>query len=522
MIRYDAKRPWKYLCIVTGSTIPKAFKMAFPSSVLCLGCRAAFVFGGFEVPEVSIIDTSVITIFGSILGFLIVFRTGQAYSRFWEGASLIVQIRGEWYQAVSSLFAFCSKDPHLKGQVLDFQDLMVRLMSLLYAAALQRISNTSDSYLEVIDPGSLDDASLETLASDDLKCEIIMQWMQQAVVQAIEQKVIVIAAPISSRVFQELSRGMVALNSVEKVARLPFPMPYAQMVWLMLLLFSVVYPLACAVFTDLTRCGLYTFFCTLVYWCVHFIAVEIEMPFGDDPNDLPVREFQEEMNSRLESLLVLRNHLTVKLRPGRSDRRSDVRVSRTGIKFAEQKALTRVRSSLDQALKESATRTKSLLLGAATMEAIDQQLFGDTADHAGLGAHSGPEPPDVKPVLSGCGAGKRISFATATPDEWEPLPWTMNDEPMPFAGQLSEEEEAVLGGEVADMGQYLGEHVGDIVAKLLRRRLAQVTEEPEVALSMSSNLRTVSEDARKNTTHSVRGASGRAVDVEGRMVSGRI
>merc|ERR1719414_1468048 len=96
----------------------------------------------FEAPEVTIIDTSVITIFGSILGFLLVFRTGQAYTRFWEGASLIVQIRGEWYQAVSSLFAFCSRDPDMEHQVRNFQDLIVRLMSLLYAASLQRVTNT--------------------------------------------------------------------------------------------------------------------------------------------------------------------------------------------------------------------------------------------------------------------------------------------------------------------------------------------------------------------------------------------
>jgi len=39
------------------------------------------------------------------------------------------------------------------------------------------------------------------------------------------------------------------------------------------------------------------------FWCINYIAAEIEMPFGDDENDLPVPSLQKEMNRDLKVLI---------------------------------------------------------------------------------------------------------------------------------------------------------------------------------------------------------------------------
>jgi len=327
MIQYNHDRPWEFFCMVTGSTVPKACRWAVPAAIASVLVHYCYAYLGLWVaPEANLIDSSTITIFCSIFSFLLVFRTGQAYNRWWEGATLVVQTRGEWYQAVSSLFAFCSRDEKKHEAVEEFQDLIVRLVSLMYAAALQRISAMDDGQFEVIDPFGIDEDSLDVLSGEKHKTEIIMQWVQEVIVRSMDSQVLDIPPPISSRVFQELSIGMVRVQEAEKVSTLPMPMPYAQMIWLMLVIFSSVCPIVCAVTTDLYRCWLYTFLCTLVYWCVHFIAVEIEMPFGDDANDLPVRLFQEEMNTRLEALLGLRAHDKVRLSTGRRSARFSTRI----------------------------------------------------------------------------------------------------------------------------------------------------------------------------------------------------
>merc|ERR1712232_561327 len=35
------------------------------------------------------------------------------------------------------------------------------------------------------------------------------------------------------------------------------------------------------------------------FWSINYIAMELEQPFGDDPNDLPMAELQSNFNSSL-------------------------------------------------------------------------------------------------------------------------------------------------------------------------------------------------------------------------------
>jgi len=39
------------------------------------------------------------------------------------------------------------------------------------------------------------------------------------------------------------------------------------------------------------------------YWSINYIATELEMPFGDDPNDLPLHDMQNDLNASLITLM---------------------------------------------------------------------------------------------------------------------------------------------------------------------------------------------------------------------------
>ena len=86
--------------------------------------------------------------FSFVLGFLIVFRSNQAYSRFWESVTLFQQIGGEWLNAFSNLLCFCSKNPEKQEEVAEFQFFLSRLMSLLHCNTLQTLCELSDDSLE--------------------------------------------------------------------------------------------------------------------------------------------------------------------------------------------------------------------------------------------------------------------------------------------------------------------------------------------------------------------------------------
>merc|ERR1712048_1317291 len=48
---------------------------------------------------------------------------------------------------------------------------------------------------------------------------------------------------------------------------------------------------------------IFAFVITLSFWSINSIAVELEHPFGDDPNDLPLLEMQVDLNKSLCALL---------------------------------------------------------------------------------------------------------------------------------------------------------------------------------------------------------------------------
>merc|ERR1719254_108571 len=50
-------------------------------------------------------------------------------------------------------------------------------------------------------------------------------------------------------------------------------------------------------------CASLTLVSVFAYWSINYIAAEIEMPFGEDDNDLPISLLQEGFNTSLRMLL---------------------------------------------------------------------------------------------------------------------------------------------------------------------------------------------------------------------------
>merc|ERR1719453_2549417 len=107
-----------------------------------------------------------------------------------------------------------------------------------------------------------------------------------------------------TRIFHQLGNGYTNLIDVQKITDIPFPFPYTQMVSLLLLISTVVTPIITGLHMASPQwaAGL-AFMAVFGFWSINFIAAEIEMPFGDDKNDLPIIELQQEMNRDLKVLL---------------------------------------------------------------------------------------------------------------------------------------------------------------------------------------------------------------------------
>lgn len=309
MILYDpGSLSLGFILRVTGSCLPKACLLAAPSAGLAAITNWVY-YQHWQSTDFDA-DTKMSSIwsgFTFVLGFLVVFRTQQAYSRYWEGASLLKQLRSQWFNAISSLIAYCSPDRSKHREVEVFQHLLVRLASILHSTALQNIAAVDDNHFQMIDKTGIDEETLKYLAAHadkSQRCEIVVLWIQKLIVEKQASGVLAVAPPIVSRVFQQLATGLVNLELARRITDIPFPFPYAQMLTVLLLLHWTLCPVVAVLLTKsyMWSCTL-TFLSGVALWGTNYIAVEIESPFGRDANDLNMEQMAAEMNSSLWLLL---------------------------------------------------------------------------------------------------------------------------------------------------------------------------------------------------------------------------
>lgn len=283
------------------------------------------------------------------LSTLIFFRTGRAYSRFWEGTGLLHQMRGEWFDTVSNCVSFSIPAKDTRPQeVMAFRHTLVRLMSLCHGSALEEISGNSIE-VESIDTFGLNEATLRYLQEchhvhNFNKVEVMLHLIQSLITMALHEDVIRVPAPVCSRVYQTISRGFVNLLNAKKIQDTRFPFPLAQLIYLMLLACYAVVPfLITSIVDSKVLTALMTFLPLFTLFNLNFISIELEDPFGTDDNDLPLQNFQTEMNNCLMMLL----HPRTDLRAGISHKcqtdffklNSEVRTCRSDVSERSSKRL---------------------------------------------------------------------------------------------------------------------------------------------------------------------------------------
>lgn len=315
MIDYELGKWWVCFGVVkcSGSVFPKTLTWSIPMTVLSI-LLEIYWDGEDWIKNLNAVWSS----YSFVLSFLVVFRNNQAYSRFWEGATLMNEMRGEWLNVCTSLIAFCSRDEAKADEVLAFQELLVRLMNLLHCSALQAVCKLEDKRLELIDVYGIDVTSLRHLRDSMNRCDVLCLWLSRLILDSHLNHVLVAPAPILSRSFQDLGRGRVKVSDLAKIRDIPFPFPYAQLIVMMLAVHSVITAMITSQYIHPWYCsGLITFIAMSGFWALFFISAEIDHPFGDDPNDLPLGKMQQDWNARLLELIRPEKQVPVKFTPHR-------------------------------------------------------------------------------------------------------------------------------------------------------------------------------------------------------------
>jgi hypothetical protein len=153
----------------------------------------------------------------------------------------------------------------------------------------------------IIDPVSKREITELQQSSD--KAALISMWIIEDFARAARTKLCSTPPPIFARAYQEVSNGALGLHQAAKILIIQFPFPFAQMLALLTILFTVTTPFLVALFTGSVGFGfLICWILAVGYYGCNEIAKEVEEPFGEDPNDLPLDYLQQDFVDSLRQV----------------------------------------------------------------------------------------------------------------------------------------------------------------------------------------------------------------------------
>lgn len=271
MVPYDPKAWPKVMLAYAGTVIPSILSrlvlVMIVTLVIYLLHRMALALGG----GLQSLETIPHQIVGVTVGFLIVFRTSTSYDRYWEGRRL-------WGNIVNCSRNLVREAAAYVGQVGDLAQLVTA-----YPLALKQHlrGNQDQSELKPLLPEPIFAAVTGAANPPATLAYYLSFWIQQRRRQG------VLEAEQLRLLEQHVATIIDSQGGCERILRTPIPFAYAAHIKQLLLLYLITLP-----FVLVPRLDWITLPIMLVIsWGLLGIeeaGVEIEDPFGDDPNDLPI------------------------------------------------------------------------------------------------------------------------------------------------------------------------------------------------------------------------------------------
>lgn len=289
---------------VSRSVIPKAIGVGIFASATAIVFHVLANEGVLSFA----MDGKNYAVYSSCLAFLLVFRNGKAYSRWWDGVQAMTQLKTDWLDACAQLVASTLMSDAPTEKVTAYIHVMARLFSILSCISFKHIADMHDERFEVLNVDGLDSATKDLLWKSPERprhiLPIVEQWIMNHVHRGMSEGIVVAPAPIVNRFFTGLHSGCVLVKKCQIISFTAFPTPYSIMVNSLLVL-HIFYTAAFASVSQEDPFYMsFAVFCNVfAFWAINLIAIEIEHPFGDDVNDINLHLEQKEINHHLLLLL---------------------------------------------------------------------------------------------------------------------------------------------------------------------------------------------------------------------------
>lgn len=152
--------------------------------------------------------------------------------------------------------------------------------------------------------GGVSDAEMDQLSAargPEAKVAMCSKWLQEFITREyMAGSTGGVAPPIISRLYQFVSDGTIGYNQSRKVSQIPFPFAHTQLTTIFIGVCVFVFPLLYYSYVNnLAFACILNFVTVMCFVGVHEVARELEQPYRNVPNDLPLTTFQAQFNEAL-------------------------------------------------------------------------------------------------------------------------------------------------------------------------------------------------------------------------------
>ena len=287
------RKNWFQLVIdIKSSVIPAIWMQVVISMVFSLLVTIAYFKGvAVDQPILSGLIPSV------VIGLLLVFRTNTAYDRFWEGRKLWNTITDTGRNLARNIWVMV---PETSSNTLEKKIAHMRLINAATLAIKLKLRQEKD--IHELQPFITEKQYLELKNVNNVPI-VIINWLAIYFHDSYKYD------ELNNRFFIELNNGLTQLlntmGSCERIINTPLPHPYSIHLKHLLVLYCFALPfqiVAKLYWWTIPAVGIISF--TLLG--IEEIGLEIENPFGYDPNDLPLDSYCHELKDDIEELIVLK------------------------------------------------------------------------------------------------------------------------------------------------------------------------------------------------------------------------
>ncbi len=231
-----------------------------------------------------------------VLGLLLVFRTNTAYERFWEGRKLW----GTLVNTVRNLARqiWVAVDEHQPADHRDKEEILLLLPAFAIATKLHLRQTPPNHELEqVLSPERFE--HLQHMNNPPLE---VAFWIADYLQHQRDRDCL--NTYQLTAMLQLLNTMVDALGGCERILKTPIPFAYTIHLKQLLLIYCLSLPFP--VVGDLQAwTGLVVALISFTVFGIEEIGIEIENPFGLDPNDLPLDDICNTMQRNIQDLITL-------------------------------------------------------------------------------------------------------------------------------------------------------------------------------------------------------------------------